>query len=255
VNSIKNNRVVWILPVNFVLVPALALGVVRVFKIPTDIAVGMMLLEAAPFAPVVPIFAKMARGDLALAGALTALFPFFSAFLTPVICEVTLKPLLGGGWYAFNFFVILLALVSTITMPLLAGIACNHFLPVFGSRLLRPLEIVTEIIGGFSLAYVTVVEFPTILGIGWKPLLTMVLLSEVTLLLGYATGGPSIGARRVVALGTSNRNIALALLIAIQGFGDTPVVGAVVGNGLLLIFLGLMHVGFWRLRTWARHHG
>ena len=37
----------------------------------------MMLLAGAPFAPVVPIFTKMARGDMALAGALTALFPFF----------------------------------------------------------------------------------------------------------------------------------------------------------------------------------
>jgi BASS family bile acid:Na+ symporter len=75
----------------------------------------------------------------------------------------------------------------------------------------------------------------------------MALLSELSLVLGWTLGGPTSGARQVVALGTSNRNIALALLMALQSFAGTPVVSAVVGNGLLLIALGLLHVGWWRL--------
>jgi BASS family bile acid:Na+ symporter len=50
----------------------------------------------------------------------------------------------------------------------------------------------------------------------------------------------------VIGLGTSNRNIALALLIALQSFGDSPIVAAVVANGLVLILLGLVHVAYWR---------
>jgi BASS family bile acid:Na+ symporter len=74
----------------------------------------------------------------------------------------------------------------------------------------------------------------------------MVLVCELSLLAGYAVGGSTPGARRVMALGTSNRNIALALLVAIHSFSGTPVVGAVVANGLLLILLGLLHVAWWR---------
>jgi bile acid:Na+ symporter, BASS family len=78
----------------------------------------------------------------------------------------------------------------------------------------------------------------------------MVLVSEISLLLGWKIGGPRRGARRVVALGTSNRNIALALLVAIQSFPGTDVAPSVVGNGLLLIALGLSHVAWWRfIRT------
>ena len=47
-------------------------------QVPTEIAIGMVLLGASPFAPVVPVFARMARADLALAAGLTALFPFAS---------------------------------------------------------------------------------------------------------------------------------------------------------------------------------
>ena len=60
-------------------------------------------------------------------------------------------------------------------------------------------------------------------------------------------------ARQVVALGTANRNIALAVLVAVDSFQGTPIVGAVVANGLLLILLGLLHVAWWRWRagSWA----
>lgn len=50
----------------------------------------------------------------------------------------------------------------------------------------------------------------------------------------------------MVALGTSNRNIALALLLAVESFPGSGVVPAVVANGLLLILMGLLHVAFWR---------
>ena len=74
----------------------------------------------------------------------------------------------------------------------------------------------------------------------------MGLVSEVSLVLGWLLGGSTPGTRRVVALGTSNRNIALALLVAVQSFHGSAVASGVVGNGLLLIGLGLLHVTWWR---------
>ena len=124
--------------------------------------------------------------------------------------------------------------------------AFRHYLPALGRKLLKPLEVISEGIGAASLTFVTVIEFQTILSTGWKPMLAMVLVSELLLFAGYALSGPTPAARRVVALGTSNRNIALSLLMALESFPGTPIVAAVVANGLLLIFLGLLHVAFWR---------
>src|SRR5881392_130382 len=75
-SSLRQNRLTWILPLNFVLIPALAFGFAKLFKVPSDAAAGIALLAAAPFAPVVPTFVRMAKADLALASALTGLFPF-----------------------------------------------------------------------------------------------------------------------------------------------------------------------------------
>jgi bile acid:Na+ symporter, BASS family len=246
VTALHRKRTVWIVAANFVLVPALTLALALAFGVPTPIAAGMILLGASPFAPVVPVFTKMARGDLALAAGLTALFPFLSALLTPLVCELSLKALPGAGALQFSVASILLVLVLTITVPLVVGVALNHTLPRLGRGLLRPMEVLSEATGAVSLAFVTFIEFPTILATGWRPLLAMLLISELSLALGWWLGGPGRAARLVIGLGTSNRNIALALLIALQSFGDSPIVAGVVANGLLLILLGLLHVACWR---------
>lgn len=244
--ALERSRLALLLAINFIVVPLLALAAAWVFQTGRDLTIGMVLLAAAPFAPVVPVFARMARADLALAAGLTALFPFLSALLTPLVCMASLKAVPGAEGLRFDFLSVLGVLVATITVPLAAGVVVNHWRPVLAKKVLRPVEVLSETVGALSLAFVTMVEFKTVLATGWKPLLAMVLVSELSFLAGYAVGGSTIGARRVVALGTSNRNIALAVLVAINSFPGTPVVGAVVANGLLLILLGLLHVAWWR---------
>jgi BASS family bile acid:Na+ symporter len=188
----------------------------------------------------------MARGDLALAAGLTALFPFVASFLTPFICQWSLAFLPARGPLEFSIPTILLVLVSTITLPLATGLIVRRMNVALAHRLTRPAEILSQATGALSLAYVTLVEFNTIAAVGWKSLGVMAVVFEVSLFLGYAIGGPTARRRRVVALGTSNRNIALAILIAVSSFPGSAVIGTVVANGLVLIFLGLLHVGYWR---------
>ena len=245
-DALGRSHLGWILPLNFIGVPLVTLGLIRSFQIPTEAAIGMMLLAASPFAPVVPVFARMARADLALAAGLTGLFPFASALLTPLVCGLSLRAIPGAEDIRFELLTILGVLLATITLPMAAGIAIRHWWTRFAVRVLRPVEVISEATGAVSLAFVTIVEFNTILQTGWMPLLAMVLGSEIALVLGWFSSGPTKGIRRVIALGTSNRNIALAILIAVGSFAETQVLGAVVANGLLLILLGLIHVALWR---------
>jgi bile acid:Na+ symporter, BASS family len=244
--ALKRCRFVAILLANFIVVPALTVAAARVFGLGRDITIAMILLGAAPFAPVVPVFARMARSDLALAAGLTSIYPLLSAILTPLACVIALKAVPDAGSIQFNLLGVLLTLVATITLPLVLGVYVNHQWPAIGRRILRPVEIASEAVGALSLTFVTVTEFSSILQTSWRPLLAMVLVAELSLVLGYWLGGATAASRQVVAFGTSNRNIALALLVAIQSFAGMPVISAVVANGLLLILLGLLHVAWWR---------
>src|SRR5262245_33655540 len=66
-DALRQRRLGWLLPVNFIVVPMVAMGLIWALSLPADIAAGMILLAAAPFAPVVPVFARMSRADLPLA--------------------------------------------------------------------------------------------------------------------------------------------------------------------------------------------
>ena len=244
--ALRQCRFTLVLLANFLVVPALTVAAARCFGVRQDTAVAMVLLAVAPFAPVVPVFARMARADLALAAGLTAVFPLVSVLLAPPAAEAALRVLAKAESLRFDMLTSLGTLAATITLPLAAGVFVRHRAPDFGRRLLRPVEVISEATGAMSLAYVTVTEFESIVNLGWRTWLAMAIVCEVSLLLGWTLGGPARGARQVVGLGTSNRNIALALLVAVQSFPGTAVVSAVVGNGILLIALGLLHVAWWR---------
>ena len=243
--ALKQCRFSAILLANFVVVPALTVAAAKSLGLEREVAVAMVLLAASPFAPVVPVFARMARADLALAAGLTAAYPLISALLTPLAAQGALW-MLDVGTVRLNMLASVGMLAATISLPLAAGVFVRHRAPGLGQRLLRPVEVISEAAGAGSLAFVTATEFRSIVNLGWRAWIAMALVFELSLVLGWKLGGQARGTRQVVALGTSNRNIALALLVALQSFAGTPVVSAVVGNGLLLIALGLGHVGWWR---------
>ena len=155
-------RVAAVVLGNFIVVPALTIAAARGFGLKRDIAVAMVLLAASPFAPVVPIFARMARADLALAAGLTAGFPLASVLLTPVVVQAAMRVLTETDTLRFNLLASLATLAATITLPLAAGVLVRHRIPNFGRRLLRPMEVISEATGAASLAFVTVTEFSSI---------------------------------------------------------------------------------------------
>jgi BASS family bile acid:Na+ symporter len=247
--ALRECRFGLIMAANFVAVPALTVMVACVFGLQPHVTVAMILLAAAPFAPVVPIFARMCRGDLALAAGLTVVYPVVSVLMTPLTVQVALWWVAETGHVRWNMFASLGMLAATIVLPLAAGLLIRHWAPGLGQRMLGPVERVSETSGAALLILVVVAEFRTISSLRWGAWMAMGLVFELSLALGWALGGPDRGTRKVVALGTSNRNLALALMVALQSSADARVVSAVVGDGLLLILLGLLHVGWWH---WVR---
>jgi BASS family bile acid:Na+ symporter len=90
-----------------------------------------------------------------------------------------------------------------------------------------------------------VLNFDDIVGvIGTGAVMAIIIFLTVSLGLGYALGGPTAGTRSVLGLGTAQRNLSAALVVAAQNFGDDPnvlvmiLVAGLVGLVLLMVVGG-----------------
>ena len=244
--SLKTARLSVILPLNFLLIPWLALTIAQYADLSKEASIALVLLASAPFAPVVPLFVSMSRGHLALAAGLTAVFPVFSMVFTPLVTEVALWALYEPEQAAIHPLKILFLLFFTITFPMLLGMGFSHLSKVLSLVLLRPLEVFSETVGALSLVFLIYLQWDAIAATSLGHLCALFLFGEGAFLLGYSLGDSGPGHRQVMGFGALNRNIGLSVLIAVTAYAETPVVGALVTNSLLLIVLGLFHVAIFR---------
>lgn len=79
--------------------------------------------------------------------------------------------------------------------------------------------------------------------IGTGAIIASILFILGTMALGYFLGGPEKGTRVVTALGTSQRNISAAMLIAAQNFSDSKVLIMVMTGALFMMVINVLAAG------------
>lgn len=234
---------------NFIVAPAAILDLVLLFDLPTEIGIGMLILGAAPFAPLAPAIANTAKGDVPAVAGLLVILGALSVIATPLLCRVTMGALPDTGELQIDTLAIVKTLVMSVMIPLGAGLAIHRAAPSFSAKALKPVSSIAQILLLALIVLVVVDQFDALMSLGVMILLAMVLGTEIPLTIGYALGGPGVGTRRSLALGTGVRNSALALLIATGSFPNSPVVLSVTAYAFLMIILGLVHAVLWGRRS------
>jgi predicted Na+-dependent transporter len=225
---------------NFVLVPLLAVGLERLIPMQPPLALGLFLLAGSAGAPFLIKLASAAKSDLALsAGLLVLLVPATVVFLPFYVPLAMAHPTLRGLSYVPSKVLALgLPLLATLVLPLLVGVAVKAVAPRWAARLVP--------IGGKVSTVAVVAVMVTTFGANLPELLrilkTGAVLAGVLLVLGGFVVGYLLSRherRAVLGLGTAQRNVAAALVLASRDFADRDVlvmVTACVLAGLLVLF-------------------
>jgi len=239
---------------NFVLVPLLAVAIVRLFPMDQPLALGLFLLAGSAGAPFLIKLASAAKGDLALsAGLLVLLVPATVAFLPFYVPLAMAHPSLRGLSYVPSGVVKLgLPLISTLILPLLLGVLVKTVAPRWAARLV-PMG------GKVSTAAVLLVMVATF-GANVPELIKIVktgaVIAGVLLILGAFVAGFLLSRRErgaVLGLGTAQRNVAAAMVLAAQDFKDPDVLVMVTATTLAGLFV-LFPIA-WLLSKHAPHVG
>jgi BASS family bile acid:Na+ symporter len=224
IEPLRNARlVVLVLLANFVLMPLGAFALAQVFQLDEPLGVGLLVLGCAAGAPFLPKLAELAKGNLAFAvGAMVLLMVGTVGYL-PIVLPLLLPGITVDPWN------IVRSLVLLMLLPLAVGLVLKARYEDLAIRVKPWLDWISNVSLILLILLITSANLDKVLQVfGTGGILAGLLFIAVGFGIGWLLGGPGGDTRRVMALGTGQRNIAAALVVASQSFTDPKVVVMVI---------------------------
>jgi bile acid:Na+ symporter, BASS family len=215
--------VVLALLANFVLMPLGAIALAKVLWLDEPFAIGLLLLGCAAGAPFLPKLAELAKGNLAFAvGAMVLLMVVTVGYL-PIVLPLLLPGITVDAWEIARSLLLLMLL------PLAIGLALKARYGELAARVKPVLDWISNVSLILLICLITAANIDKVLQVfGTWAILGGLLFIVLGLGTGWLLGGTSADTKRVMALGTAQRNIAAALVVASQSFSDAKVVVMVI---------------------------
>lgn len=232
---LKNARLVLLaLLANFVLVPLLAYGIVLLIPLEQSLQIGLVVLATAAGAPFLPKLVQGAKGDIALGVGLMVLLMVVTIVYLPIVL-----PLLLAG-VEVNPWDIAQSLIVLMLIPLAIGLLIKSHSPESAAHWqevmskVSSLAILILLVLGLGLNASNILSL-----IGTGGLLALLLFIIGSLVIGLLLGGGDPAVRSVMGLGTAQRNVSAAIVVAAQNFteGNTLTLILVASILLLLVLL------------------
>ena len=228
---------------NFIVVPVLIYLNLVWLPLSSDVKIGIMLMAAAPIAPMAPPFVGMARGNVAFAVGLMTIVALLSVPLTPLIIDFALPKSMEG--VVLDPMQIIKTLLIAQLIPISIGMTIRQVSPKWAERLLKFVPKIGQfglIIGvGLLLAKDTT----QILSLGLLPQLVMALMVIGSLFIGdWMLIGETDDNRRSLAVSTAIRNVPLAFLIAGENFPGTVVAPVTLLFGVFTMVFSVVYGKF-----------
>ena len=210
-----------------ILLPIIAYLLIIILKTPIELALGVMLIAAAPGGVTSNVLTKFADGDVALSITLTAITSLISIVSVPYVVFLSIE--LFDITYVkkeVSMLSISLKMFFVVTVPVIIGMVIRKFA---NDLIIRNLKIINIIsIGLFIVVFVAIYieEWDNIVTFISKAG-TIALVLNVTMMViafyiakFFTTG---VAQRRCISLEAGLQNGTLAVFVGLQLFGDNMI--------------------------------
>ena len=207
-----------------ILLPIIAYILLLVIKVPTAIALGVMIIAAAPGGVTSNVMTKFARGDVALSISLTAVCSLISIISVPLIVFSSAK-LIGVSNISEEITMtgIALKMAGVVTLPVFIGMIIRNFTENFISNNIKFIERTTGFLFLIVFAAIWIEERNNILSYLSQAGVIVLTLNIVMMIFAYYLAkvfSSNIEQRRCIAIECGLQNGTLAVFVATQIFND-----------------------------------
>ena len=207
-----------------ILLPIIAYILILVIKAPTAMALGVMIIAAAPGGVTSNVMTKFAKGDVALSISLTAVCSLISIISVPLIVFSSAK-LIGVSNISEEITMtgIALKMAGVVTLPVFIGMLIRKFNENFISNNIKLIERTTGFLFLIVFAAIWIEERNNILSYLSQAGVIVLTLNIVMMIFAYYLAkvfSSNIEQRRCIAIECGLQNGTLAVFVATQIFND-----------------------------------
>ncbi len=227
-----------------ILLPVVAFIIVLILDLPIEIALGVMIIAAAPGGVTSNVMTKFANGDVALSISLTAIISLISIISVPFIIFKS-ADLLGISNISTNITMIGIAfkMALVVTVPVILGMIIRKFAENFITSNISTIERITTLLFIIVFASIWIEERENIFNYLKQAGLAVLLLNITMMLIAYyvakliATG---IKQRKCIAIECGLQNGTLAIFVATQIFSDISYIIPTAAYALIMYITGFI---------------
>ena len=229
-----------------ILLPIVAYILLLILRLPVELALGLMIIAAAPGGVTSNVLTKFANGDVALSISLTAIGSLISIFSVPFIVFSSAK-LLGVTDLSSDITMtgIALKMALVVTVPVILGMIIRRLAENFISSNINIVNRITGILFIVVFAAIWIEERENIISYLGQAGLAVLILNVVMMTLafyiakGFATGIPQ---RKCISLECGLQNGTLAVFVATQIFNDVAYMVPTAAYALIMYITGFIFI-------------
>ena len=229
-----------------ILLPIIAFILIKIIPMPLEIALGVMIIAAAPGGVTSNVLTKFANGDVALSVSLTAIVSILSILTVPLII-FTSADLLGVSEInrEISMTSISLKMFFVVTVPVIFGMIVRSLMTDFIVRKTLIIQRISVILFMIVFISIWVEEWDRIISFITRAGLVALILNIVMIFIGYYTAKyftSGVEQRKCISLECGLQNGTLAVFVATQLFDDIIFMVPTAAYALIMFVTSIIFV-------------
>tara|TARA_Y100001970_G_scaffold49991_1_gene63300 strand:- start:142 stop:990 length:849 start_codon:yes stop_codon:yes gene_type:complete len=229
-----------------ILLPIIAFLLLKIFNLPVEIALGVMIIAAAPGGVTSNVLTKFANGDVALSISLTAIISLISIISVPFIVFKSAELLeVVGISKEISMIGISTKMFLVVTLPVLIGMLIRKFATNFIMSKSQLIERVSVLLFVIVFAAIWVEEWENIIGYIQKAGLITLILNIAMMVLAYYIAkffASGVSQRKSISLECGLQNGTLAVFVASQLFSDITYLIPTATYAIVMFITSIIYV-------------